>query len=58
MLLPWSWWLSELRRLLSGVIHDQDMYTGVMGSNPTAGMAGLHTLGKPLVNCIINQMYS
>ncbi len=32
--------------------------TGVVGSYPTGGMAGLRTLVKPLINCTIIQLYS
>ncbi len=28
--------------------------TGIVGSNPTGGKAGLRTLIKALINCIIN----
>ncbi len=35
-----------------------DPCTRVIGSNPTGGTTGLHTLVKPLTNCIINQLYS
>ncbi len=30
---------------------------GVVSLNPTGGMAGLCTLVKPLVKCVLNQLY-